>query len=59
MEKNMSGIQPQSLTDSELERFAYINQDKLPPNWTAEILKRFVELEVKTTTPAPSQLSLF
>jgi hypothetical protein len=55
----MSGIQPQSLTDSELERFAYMNQNKLPPNWTAEIMKRFVELEVKTTTPAPRQLPLF
>lgn len=55
----MSGIQPQSLTNSELERFAYMNQNKLPPNWTAEIMKRFVELEVKTTTPAPRQLPLF
>jgi len=58
MEKNMSDIQPQALTNSELERFAYINQNKLPPNWTAELMKRFVEMDV-STTPDPRQRPLF
>ena len=41
MEKNMQSLQPQSLTNSELERLSYITgPDKLPANWVAEILRR-------------------
>ena len=37
----MHSLQPQSLTNFELERLAYITgHDKLPPNWVAEILRR-------------------
>ena len=37
----MHSLQPQSLTNSELERLAYITgYDKLPANWAAEILRR-------------------
>tara|TARA_R110000822_G_scaffold92140_18_gene212163 strand:+ start:1004 stop:1183 length:180 start_codon:yes stop_codon:yes gene_type:complete len=59
MEKNMSDIQPNTLTASELERMVYMNQGTLPAHWTEEIMRRFVEMEVKPTTPDPRQLSLF
>ena len=59
MEKNMQRVQPQSLTAAELERMVYMNQGALPAHWTAEIMRRFVEMEVKPTTPDPRQLSLF
>ena len=56
----MQNIRPESLTASELERMAYINQGNLPAHWTNELMKRFVELEVKeTSTPDPKQLPLF
>jgi hypothetical protein len=56
----MQNIRPESLTNSELERMVYINDGNLPANWTKEIMKRFVALEVKETeTPDPKQLPLF
>lgn len=55
----MSDIQPNTLTASELERMVYMNQGTLPAHWTEEIMRRFVEMEVKPTTPDPRQLSLF
>lgn len=37
----MQRIQPQTLTNDELERVAYITgPDKLPANWVAELLRR-------------------
>ena len=60
MEKNMQNIRPEALTNSELERMVYINNGNLPANWTNELMKRFVALEVKETeTPDPKQLPLF
>ena len=44
MEKDMSGIQPHTLTDDELERHIYMMLGKpVPSQWVAELLKRFVE----------------
>jgi hypothetical protein len=41
----MQGIRPQQLTNEELLRHAYIiGYDKLPPEWTEEICKRFAAL---------------
>ena len=60
MEKNMQNIRPEALTASELERLVYISEGKLPRQFTTEIMKRFVALEVKETdTPNPKQLPLF
>lgn len=45
MEKNMSGIQPQSLSDDELEKYIYLMLDKpVPQTWVAELLKRYVRM---------------
>ena len=45
MEKNMSGIQPQSLSDDELEKYVYLMLDKpVPQAWVAELLKRYARL---------------
>jgi hypothetical protein len=54
----MQNIRPESLTDSELERFIYISNTKLPQHWTDELMKRFVEIDV-SDTPDPKQLPLF
>ena len=59
MEKNMQGIQPQSLTNDELERVAYITgPDKLPANWVAEILRRTQNDWINQRTHNPDQLEL-
>lgn len=56
----MQSIRPEALTNSELERMIYINDGKLPAHWTNELMKRFVELDVKEAqTPDPRQLPLF
>lgn len=37
----MQGIQPQSLNNEELVRYAHLmGYDKLPPAWVAELAKR-------------------
>lgn len=36
----MQGIRPQQLTDEELVRYARL-LTQLPPDWAAELLKRF------------------
>ena len=54
----MSGIQPQSLSDEELERYAYLQAGALPPEW-AEHLRKIL---AQPDTPAPAnprQLNLF
>jgi hypothetical protein len=64
MEKNMYGIQPQSLTTQELIRFAEDMVHKpegLPKNWQMEILSRLAGypiMERPATTDA-RQLELF
>ena len=44
MEKSMQGLQPHSLSNEELLRYAYITDNKLPPEWVEEICKRFAAL---------------
>ena len=43
MEKDMSGIQPYSLSDEELAKYVYLQLDKpdVPVKWVAELLARF------------------
>ena len=55
----MHSLQPQSLTNSELERLSYITgYDKLPQNWVAEIMRR-TEQDWKTErVHNPDQLEL-
>jgi hypothetical protein len=41
----MQGIQPSSLSDEELVRYATLMRpEEVPPAWITEILKRFEEL---------------
>jgi len=41
----MRGIQPSSLTNEELLRYAtLVRAEDVPPEWVAELLKRFEEL---------------
>jgi hypothetical protein len=55
----MHSLQPQALTNSELERLAYITgYDKLPPNWVAEILRRTEKDWETKQTHNPAQLEL-
>ena len=59
MEKNMQNIQPQTLTDDELERVAYVTgPDKLPANWAAEVLRRTHAAWDNQHTHTPAQLEL-
>lgn len=56
----MQNIRPEALTASELERMIYITEGKLPRQFTTELMKRFIALEVnETSTPDPKQLPLF
>ena len=46
MEKNMSGIQPHTLTDDELTRLIYMQLGQpVPSVWVAELLTRFYQLQ--------------
>lgn len=57
----MQRIQPQTLTNDELERVAYITgPDKLPANWVAELLRRTQDdwSEPKLKDPAQLELDL-
>lgn len=59
MEKNMQNIQPQTLTNDELERMVYITgPDKLPANWVAEVLRRTQNDWNETKIKNPDQLEL-
>jgi hypothetical protein len=54
----MQRIQPQTLTNNELERVAYITgPDKLPANWVAELLRR-TQGDWSETPKDPAQLEL-
>jgi len=47
----MSSIQPRSLSDQELLRYAYtMGHDKLPVEWVTEIIVRFEALLDTTET---------
>lgn len=55
----MQRIQPQTLTDDELERVAYITgPDKLPANWAAEVLRRTHDAWNTQRVHNPDQLEL-
>jgi hypothetical protein len=55
----MQRIQPQTLTNDELERVAYITgPDKLPANWVAELLRRTNKDWSETKPKDPAQLEL-
>ena len=55
----MQSLQPQSLTNDELERLTYIiGQEKLPAAWVAELLRR-TDKDWKLERPHnPDQLEL-
>ena len=64
MEKNMYGIQPQSLTTEELIRFAedlVHKPEGLPKNWQMELLSRLAGYPIteRPTTTDARQLELF
>ena len=54
MEKDMSGIQPYSLTDEELARHIYMQLGKpVPSEWVATLLARFHDkLDADSELPA-------
>jgi len=55
----MQSLQPQTLTNSELERLSYITgHDKLPPNWAAEVLRRTQDDWSESKPKDPAQLEL-
>jgi hypothetical protein len=55
----MQGIQPQTLTNDELERMVYITgPDKLPKNWVEEVLRRTLADWRETNPKDPAQLKL-
>lgn len=56
----MPGIQPQSLSDEELERLSYMQAGALPAEW-AEVLRKNFDREFKDPQRVddPRQLNLF
>lgn len=55
----MHGLQPQSLTNDELERLTYIaGFDILPVDWAKELLRRTENNWKETQTKDPNQLEL-
>jgi hypothetical protein len=64
MEKNMSGIQPQTLRNDELIRFSETmvhSPNGLPVDYQKELLKRFMQADIQDAIPYPQaqQLDLF
>lgn len=57
----MSGIQPQSLSDEEFERYAYLQAGALPAEWAEHLRKAFDRAfdESKRVAEDPRQLNLF
>jgi hypothetical protein len=56
----MSGIQPQSLSDEELERLSYMQAGALPAEWAEVLRKNFDrEFEKSERVDDPRQLNLF
>jgi hypothetical protein len=55
----MHGLQPQSLTNDELERLTYIaGFNVLPADWAKELLRRTENSWKETQTKDPNQLEL-
>lgn len=56
----MSGIQPQPLSDDELERYAYLQAGALPPELTEQLRKAFAQVFTEPKRDDDSrQLNLF
>jgi len=56
----MSGIQPHTLSDDELERMAYMQAGALPTEWAEALRKAFSrEMQEPQRTEDPHQLNLF
>lgn len=56
----MSGIQPQALSDEELERYTYLNAGALPPELTEQLRKAFAQtFDPLKRVDDPRQLNLF
>lgn len=56
----MSGIQPHTLSDEELERYAYLQAGALPAEWAEQLSKAFSRtFEEPKRTEDPRQLNLF
>lgn len=55
----MSGIQPQNLSDDELERLAYLHAGALPPELTEQLRRVFARDEAPQRIDDPRQLNLF
>jgi hypothetical protein len=56
MEKNMSGIQPRTLSNDELIRFSetYVHRPEgMPIDYQKELLKRFMQADVQDARPYP------
>jgi hypothetical protein len=55
----MQRIQPQTLTNAELERLIYITKpNELSAAWVAELLRRTDKDWIETETKDPAQLEL-
>jgi hypothetical protein len=55
----MYGLQPQSLTNDELERLTYIiGQEKIPAEWVTELLRRTEKNWTDEKPKNPDQLEL-
>jgi len=55
----MHGLQPQSLTNSELKRLTYIiGQEKIPAEWVTELLRRTEKNWTDEKPENPDQLEL-
>ena len=55
----MHGLQPQSLTNFELERLTYIiGQEKIPAEWVTELLRRTEKNWTDEKPKNPDQLEL-
>lgn len=56
----MSGIQPNNLSDEELERYAYLQAGALPAEWAEHLSKAFAKsIDVPSRVDDPRQLNLF
>jgi hypothetical protein len=56
MEKNMSGIQPRTLTNNELARFAetlLYRPEGMPVDYQKELLRRFMQADIQDARPYP------
>lgn len=56
----MSGIQPQALSDEEIERYAYLHAGALPPELAEQLRNAFAQtFDQPKRVDDPRQLNLF